>query len=135
MYLYRLLMAIFALGLLGTAMELLLLEHFEDALQFIPLVLIGLGLGVATWYWRSRSAASSKAFRGTIALFALAGLVGVFLHYRGNVEFEKERAPELSGLRLVWEALRGATPALAPGSMILLAAIGYAAMKARPSSQ
>ena len=131
MYLHRLLLAIFTAGLLGTAAELLLLEHFEDWPQLIPLALIALGLGVVAWYWTSGNEASTKAFGTVIALFVFAGILGVILHYRGNVEFEKERAPELHGLALFWEAIRGATPALAPGSMILLAAIGYAALRSR----
>ena len=131
MYLYRLLLAIFGFGLLGTAMELLLLEHYEDRTQLIPLVIIALGLTSAIWLWTSASDAAVQAFRATIALFVLSGIVGLILHYRGNVEFERERAPELNGLALFWEAIRGATPALAPGSMILLAAIGYAALRVR----
>lgn len=134
MYVYRLLLAIFGFGLLGTAAELLLLEHYEDALQLIPLGLIVLGVAVAVWLWTSGSERAARALRATIALFALSGIVGLILHYRGNVEFERERAPELQGLALFWEAIRGATPALAPGSMILLAAIGYAALRARSVS-
>jgi hypothetical protein len=51
----------------------------------------------------------------------------VGLHYQGNVEFERELAPDASGLPLVWEALKGATPALAPGTMMLLGAVGLTA--------
>jgi len=134
MYVHRLLLAIFFFGLLGTAAELLLLEHYEDAPQLIPLGLIVLGVAAAIWLWTSGSAGSVRAFRATIALFVFSGIVGLVLHYRGNVEFERERAPELHGLALFWAAIRGATPALAPGSMILLAAIGYAALRARSVS-
>jgi hypothetical protein len=57
-------------------------------------------------------------------LCVAAGLVGVFLHYRGNVEFELEREPLLRGLALFREAVRGATPALAPGAMAQLGLLG-----------
>ena len=58
--------------------------------------------------------------------FALSGVVGFWLHYSGNVEFEREMAPAIGGVALVREAMMGATPALAPGTMILLAAVGLA---------
>lgn len=130
MYLSRLLLAIFFFGLIGTATELLLLGHFDGVLQFIPLVLITIGLVAVVWYGSRPSHTSLKAFRGTLVLFAISGLLGLYLHYRGNVEFEKERDATVGGFRLFWEAMTGATPALAPGAMILLAAIGYAAVVA-----
>jgi hypothetical protein len=59
-----------------------------------------------------------------MALCLIAGALGVYLHYRGNVEFELEREPTLSGLALLWEAVRGATPALAPGALAQLGLLG-----------
>ena len=132
MYLFRLLLAIWTLGLVGTIGELLLLEHFDGALQTIPLVVLALGVAASGWFVRRRSAASLQAFRATLVVFAISGALGLFLHYRGNVEFEKERDPALRGIRLFWEAITGATPALAPGTMVFLAAIGFAAIIADP---
>jgi hypothetical protein len=54
---------------------------------------------------------------------AIAGLI---FHYRGNVEFEIERDESLRGLALFWEAIRGATPALAPGALAQLGLVGLA---------
>jgi hypothetical protein len=131
MYLQRLLLAIFFAGLLGTTTELIFLEHYEDIKQFIPLVVAALGFAIGGWYAARPSAASLRAFRSVLLLFAFSGAVGLFLHFRGNVEFEKERDATLSGFGLLWGALTGATPALAPGAMAFLAAIGYAAIVAR----
>jgi hypothetical protein len=47
-------------------------------------------------------------------------------HYQGNMEFELETYPSISGLALFKEAMMGATPALAPGTMIELGLIGLA---------
>ena len=58
-------------------------------------------------------------------LFVLSGLVGLILHYQGNAEFELEMYPSLNGLELFWEAIRGATPTLAPGTMIQLGLLGW----------
>jgi hypothetical protein len=131
MYLPRLLLAIFFMGLLGTATELLFLEHYEDVKQFIPLVALVIGGAIGGWYAARPGAASLRAFRAVLMLFGVSGAVGLFLHYRGNVEFELERDATLRGLPLIWEVLRGATPALAPGTMIFLALIGYAVIVAR----
>jgi hypothetical protein len=131
MYLYRLLLAIFVLGLLGVLGELLLLGHFEDWQQFIPLAMITLGVGVAlVWAWRP-STGSLRFFQATLLLFAVSGVAGFYLHYQGNVEFEIEMDPSVGGLALFREAMTGATPALAPGTMLLFAAVGYALMASR----
>jgi hypothetical protein len=42
------------------------------------------------------------------------------------MEFELETYPSISGLALFKEAMMGATPALAPGTMIELGLIGLA---------
>ncbi len=131
MYLARLLLATFFFGLAGIVGELVLLEHYEDAKQLIPFGVIALGFGVGAWYGASPTPTSLRAFRTLLVVFAISGVVGLVLHYRGNVEFEVERDPALRGLPLIWEALTGATPALAPGAMILLGLIGFALTVAR----
>jgi hypothetical protein len=60
-------------------------------------------------------------------LFVASGVVGIALHYRGNVEFEREMYPSLAGMELVEKTLTGATPVFAPGAMALLGAIGLLA--------
>jgi hypothetical protein len=118
---------ILVLGLLGTGTELLLIGHTEDPWQWTPLVLIGVALLTAAWRTFYRRTASLVAFRGVMALSAASGLLGTYLHYRGNVEFELEMTPELRGFELFAAAMTGATPALAPGAMALLGLIGLAA--------
>src|SRR3989304_2409283 len=46
----RLLLALLSLGLAGTSVELLLLGHYEDVSQFVPLVLIGAAAVVLAWH-------------------------------------------------------------------------------------
>jgi hypothetical protein len=130
MYLQRLLLAIFVGGVVGTCAELALLEHYEDVKQLIPLFLGAAGLVVALWYWRRPGPVSTSGFMTIQVAFAVSGLLGLWFHYRGNVEFEKEIYPELAGKALVWQSLTGATPTLAPGAMVFLALVGYAAVAA-----
>jgi hypothetical protein len=120
----RLLLGIVVLGAVGLEVELLLLEHYESAWQFTPLVLLGVVLVSAVLVWRRPSPGTVRFFQAVMALCVAAGAVGVFLHYEGNVEFELEREPLLRGLALFWEAARGATPALAPGAMAQLGLLG-----------
>lgn len=120
----KLVLFVFLFGLAGTGAELVLLEHTEDAWMWTPLVLMGLSLVVLMGYAVSKSRPVLRAFQGVMILFVVSGLLGVWFHYKGNVEFELEMYPSLAGLKLFWEAMKGATPALAPGTMIQLGLLG-----------
>jgi hypothetical protein len=123
-FLRRVLAALFLFGSVGTAAELLLLEHTEDAWQKAPLVLIAIGCVVLAVLAVRPSAAGLRTFQLAMVAYIASGVFGLGLHYQGNVEFELELQPGAAGLRLFWEALKGATPVLAPGTMALLGAIG-----------
>ena len=120
----RMLLFILVLGILGTGAELLLIGHYEDPWQIAPLGLFAAGLVAVAWQGVSRGPAGVRALQIVMALFVASGGLGVYLHYAGNIEFERELDPEVSGFALFKEAMRGATPALAPGTMVLLGLIG-----------
>jgi hypothetical protein len=113
-----------AMALAGTGAELLLLEHYEDAWQLVPLAHIALGLLAMGGRAVRPGRASLRAFRVVMVLMVASGALGLFLHYRGNTEFELERDPGLAGFALFREAMTGATPALAPGAMMLFGLLG-----------
>ncbi|HVG73509.1 MAG TPA: hypothetical protein VM819_21530, partial [Vicinamibacterales bacterium] len=121
-FLRRVLSALFLFGSVGTAAELVLLEHTEDVWQKAPLVLIAIACVVLAVLAVRPSAASLRAFQLAMLAFIASGVAGLALHYQGNVEFELELQPGAAGLRLFWEAMKGATPVLAPGTMALLGA-------------
>lgn len=129
----RILLAVVLVGILGLAAELLLLEHFEGVWQWVPLVVLAAGLvtGVALGVRPARGVV--LAFRGVMALFVAAGAVGVYLHLAGNAEFERESDSGLAGMALLWEALHGATPSLAPGSLAQLGLVGLALAYRHPA--
>ncbi|MGQ0647854.1 MAG: hypothetical protein ACT4P7_09800 [Gemmatimonadaceae bacterium] len=118
------LMAVFLFGVLGMTVELFLLEHTEDWKQWTPIVLLVSAVFLAIWTLARPTLISLRVFSLTMAAFVLAGALGTWYHYRGNVEFELERTPELGGVGLFAAAMGGATPALAPGTMIQLGLIG-----------
>ena len=122
----RILLVTLVLGLVGTGVELLLLEHFEDWRQMIPLGLIAGALVVLAWHGAQRGSAPVQVLQVLMLMFVLAGVLGLTLHYRGNAEFELEMYPDRTGMELFRESMMGATPALAPGTMIQLALIGLA---------
>jgi hypothetical protein len=122
----RVLLALVALTALGLTVELALLEHVESPSQWVPFVVLAAGLTSAGVVARRATPRALRVFQGVMALCVVAGLAGVVLHYRGNVEFELESDPSARGLDLVWRSLTGATPALAPGALAQLGLLGLA---------
>ena len=121
----RVLVTVFLFMLIGMAMELYLLGHFEDTQQLIPLLCIGACLVFAGLVYYKRTLLVQRLFKLILLLTALSGVYGSYLHIRANFEFEQEMKPGLQGWELFTESLSGALPALAPASMIALALIGY----------
>lgn len=130
-----LLLAILAFGIVGTGMELILLEHTESRTQLVPLIVLGIGLVAVATVALSPGRATLLAFRAVMAAFLFAGLAGLYYHIRGNIEFELDMYPQMRGWQLVREALRGATPALAPGAMMQLGLLGLACTFRHPLLQ
>ena len=117
--------AVLAFGLLGTVTELLLLEHYEDGWQLVPLFLMVPALGVLLWHAAQPNAGSVRALQGVMTLFLLAGVLGVGLHFRGAAEFQLEIDRSQDGWTLVKKVMRAkAPPVLAPGVMMQLGLIG-----------
>ncbi|MEJ2502640.1 MAG: hypothetical protein P8177_04865 [Gemmatimonadota bacterium] len=117
---------LFLFGAAGTLGELVLLEHTESLVQWLPLVAVAAGAATVVWALARPAAAALRAVQGTGALIAVVGAVGVGYHYSGNEAFELEMSPESGGWTLVWDSLTGATPALAPGLMVQLGLLGMA---------
>jgi hypothetical protein len=123
----RYILVIFVFGLIGTAADLLLVEHFDGFQQSIPLVLCGLSLASVAWVARNNGRAALRFHQGVMALVIISGFVGLWLHYTANIEFELEMYPDLAGFPLFWKAIQGASPpSLAPGAMMGLGLLGLA---------
>jgi len=119
------LLALLAVGLVGLGVELVLLEHYEDVWQLTPLVLITSNLVVLTWQATKPSWPAVQSLRVLMVAMLAAGALGIFLHYRANVEFQLEMSPGLSGLELFLKVIRAKVPPpLAPGAMAQLGLLG-----------
>ena len=120
----QLLLALVFIGIVGLEVELALLRHAESFTQWIPHVALMIGLlsTVAVYFRPGRP--TLKCFQLVMLAFLVVGALGVFYHLKGNVEFALERDPSLTGVGLLWKALRGASPALAPGALPQLGLLG-----------
>ena len=127
-------------GIVGTGVELLLLGHVEDDAggfvevdaQQAPLVLLAVGLVVAVWYAAAPGLAAVRLFQFVMVLFVAGGLVGIGYHYAGNELLAREARPAIDGSALFRESLRGTSPVLAPGSMVLLGFVGLGCAHRHP---
>lgn len=128
------LFAVFVFGLVGTGVELVLIEHYEDPLQLVPLVLVAAALAVSIWHGFGRSAASVRWLQATMALFLVAGAVGTGLHYRGGAQFQLEIDPSQSRWQVFKKVMRAkAPPVLASGLMVQLGLVGLVYAYRHPS--
>ena len=123
----RILLAILLIGIGGISIELWLLAHTEDIYQLIPLLLAALGVIVLVMAALRPTTATIHLLQGVMLLFLISGIVGMYLHFQVNREFQIEMDPTLSGMALFRKAIVAKTPpALAPGAMIQLGLIGLA---------
>lgn len=121
----RLLMLTLVFMALGTLAELILIDHYEDTWQLIPILLIGISILLFILLKWKPSMVLTSLFRVFMALCILSGLLGTWLHLNANMEFEAELHSSASSWSVFINSLSGALPTLAPGSMIVFGLIGY----------
>ena len=128
----RVILGVLLLGMLGLIVELSLLGHYEDVLQWIPIaVLVG---GVATLLLQL-----ARPRRWTLLLVELVmvlligcGVFGMYLHYSGSRQFQLEMDPSMRGTQLLWHVLRAKSPpTLSPGTLgqMGILGLGYAYLR------
>ena len=122
----KLLLGALALGVLGTSGELILLRHIDMPPQWIPVVVLAVSIPVLIWHAVSTSRLTVRVVQLLMVVFIGLGILGVGLHFDGNVEFERELHPTEQGFEFLRKTVAGATPVLAPGSMVLLGLVGLA---------
>jgi hypothetical protein len=119
------LFSILLIGMLGSGIELILLSHYDDWRQWLPVILILLGLSVSGWHAVRSTALSVRLLQALFICFMASGFAGIYFHYQGGAEFKLESNPSLHGWALFWETIRGKVPPLlAPGAMMQLGLIG-----------
>lgn len=127
------LLVVSALLLLGTLVELWLINHMEDPVQLVPFALCGLGLVAVFLAMLRPRRAALLGLRACMGLLALGSLLGVYLHLESNLGFHLELHPNASTGELLMGMLGGANPLLAPGILALTAALSIAATYHHPA--
>src|SRR4051812_25541440 len=105
-------LGVLLLGLLGTVTELMLLSHYEQPLQLVPVVLIALAIVSLLWQWLMRDMASLNVMLVVMALSVVAGFVGVLAHFEGSAEFQRDLDPSMGTWELLEKILRAKAPPL-----------------------
>jgi len=118
---------IFSVMLLGGAVvELWLVNHTEDPVQLIPFVLCGLGSAAALSALFRPCRATMLGLRVCMGLVAVGSLLGIYLHVESNLALQREIDPKASTGEMIWGALGGANPLLAPGVLAVAAVLAFA---------
>ncbi|MCI0436291.1 MAG: hypothetical protein L0271_22015 [Gemmatimonadetes bacterium] len=122
----RFLLLLLLAGMIVTGVELWLLEHTEDWEQWIPFVGLGAGFVLGLIVLVRPRRANVRLFQAVMMMCIALGGLGLYFHYRGNVEFELEMVPALEGWELFRKSMGGATPSLAPLAMAQFGLLGLA---------
>ena len=132
----RWLLVLVTFGLVGTATELILLAHYEDSAQLVPLFFIVLTLVALIAHVTMGGPGTLLLLRVTMGFIVAAGVLGVALHYRGSMEFQVEMDPTLSGWSLFTKVMHAkAPPTLAPGVMAQLGLLGLVYTYRHPAAR
>jgi hypothetical protein len=119
------LLAVLVFELVGTLVELLLLQHFEDLLQWVPLVLIVLTLILVAWHVARPQPATGARAAGDHGGPGPGRSRRHRRHLQGAAEFQLEMDPSQPLWNVVKKALQAqAPPALAPGVLLQMGLLG-----------
>lgn len=118
---------------LGTIVELALTEHWDGPPQILPFVLCGLSFVaiMATLLRPKRS--TIWLMRWIVGITFAGSLFGIFEHIEHNFEFALEIQPNAALNELIWSAVSGANPLLAPGILAFTALLTLAASYYHPA--
>ena len=111
-----------------TVTELFFLSHWTETIQLLPFVLSGWGLIALLIAYFRPSPATIKFLRWSMIVIGLCSPIGIYEHMSNNLGFQMEIQPNSSTWELILATLEGANPVLAPGILMLGAAIGWTAV-------
>ncbi|GAB4456725.1 MAG: hypothetical protein OHK0041_21570 [Anaerolineales bacterium] len=129
----RQILLIISAGVFGmTLTELIFLGHWNKTIQFLPFVLCALGLLACAGACFRPGKAWLAGARWSMIVIGLCSFIGVYEHMAGNYHFRLEVQPNATTWTLLKATLEGENPVLAPGILLLGAAIGLAALYRHP---
>ena len=110
-----------------TVTELFFLSHWTETIQLLPFALSGWGLIVLALAYFKPSPTMINVLRWSMVVIGLCSLIGIYEHMANNLGFQMEIQPNATTWELIMATLEGANPVLAPGILLLGAAIGWTA--------
>jgi hypothetical protein len=110
----------------GTLLELWLVNHTEDLIQWVAFVLAGLGLLATLTVLFRRGRTTVLVLRGCMFVVVLGSFFGIYEHVLNNIAFEREIQPNATFSQLVRKGLGGANPLLAPGTLAVAGLLALA---------
>lgn len=122
---FLLLLALFLF--IGALVELYLVSHTKELVQWIAFVLAGAGALVSMWGLVGITPANVRVLRLCMLVVALGSLFGIYQHISGNVAFAREIQPNAAASQLFWRGLQGGNPLLAPGVLAVAALLALSA--------
>lgn len=131
----RLMLGLITLFVMGAVVtELLLLQHDEEWRQILPIVVVATGALLLLVQLARPSAAGLVLLRVAMVVMIATGLLGVYFHYAGNLEFQLEMDATQRGWELMKKVLEAKTPpALAPGALAQIGMLGLLYTYRHPS--
>ncbi len=121
------LLGIAAAGFAGMIAELLLVEHWGLPWQITPFTLSAVAI-VSIFLFALRPRVLTAVLLRLVMASVIAGAaLGMYQHVAGNAAFEREIHVGASTGAVLWGALRGVAPAMAPGGLAMAALVAVAA--------
>ena len=110
-----------------TVTELFFLSHWTETIQLLPFLLSGWGLIVLSMAYFRPNTMTINILRWSMIVIGLCSLIGIYEHMANNLGFQMEIQPNATRWELIMATFEGANPVLAPGILMLGAAIGWTA--------
>jgi hypothetical protein len=111
-----------------TITELIFLGHWNETIQLLPFILSALGLITPAIVYFRPSRGSVIGMRWSMIVIGTCSFIGLYMHAAGNYGFWVEIQPDATAWELIRGTLAGGNPFLAPGILLLGAAVGLAAI-------
>jgi hypothetical protein len=122
---FLLVLAVMLFG--GALVELWLVGHTEEWIQWIPFGLSIVGSIAALLMLFLPGRTIVRILRICMVVIVLGTLFGIYQHIAGNIALEREIDPRASTSHVVSRGLSGGNPLLAPGVLAIAAVLALAA--------
>lgn len=122
----RFLLAVTAAIFIGSVFELILIGHYQETLQWTPFLVSAVGFITIAGVWFAPGRTMLLVLRWVMVLTILASLLGMWLHFSGNLTFTREINPSFTLSESIWPAMKGSYPLLAPGILLVAGVLGFA---------